>query len=287
MTILRERMLEDMRLHGLSINTQDGYLRAVRMLAEHYHKDPDKITEAELRQYLCYLQEERNLAAGSFGVHLAGLKFFFHYTVPRSWLTLDLVKAAPEKRLPAVLSREEVRQLLQAVQRLRYRACLTTIYSCGMLREGVRLRVSDVDSTRMVVHIQHGKGNKARYVPLPEQTLDLLRTYWRAHRNPVWLFPVAYNTWRPQPEAEQPMEVGGVSHAFRAACRTCGLQKPATIHTLRHSSATHLLEAGVELRVIQAYLEHTSPSTTALYTHLTTQLEAPAVQAINQLLEGL
>lgn len=166
MTVLRQRMLEDMRLHGFSQNTQDGYLRAVRMLAEHYHKAPDKLTEEELRRYLCYLREERNLAAGSFGVHLSGLKFFFHYTVPRPWQILELVRATPGKKLPVVLTQAEVHQLLQAVKRLRYRVCLATIYSCGLrIREGIRVRVQDIDSQQMVLHVPHAKGNKARYVP--------------------------------------------------------------------------------------------------------------------------
>lgn len=288
MTILRQRMLEDMRLHGFSQNTQDGYLRAVRMLAEHYHKAPDKLTEGELRQYLCYLQDERGLAAGSFGVHLAGLKFFFHYTVPRPWQILELVRAVPGKKLPVVLTQAEVHQLLQAVKRLRYRVCLATIYSCGLrIREGIRVRVQDIDSQQMVLHIPHAKGNKARYVPLPEQTLALLRTYWRTHHNPVWLFPFVQTSAPPHAAADRPMGVDALGHAFRAARQACGLDQQATVHTLRHSYATHLLEAGVELRVIQAYLGHTSPKTTSLYTHLTPQLEAPAVQAVNRLLEGL
>ncbi len=190
-------------------------------------------------------------------------------------------------KLPVVLSRQEVHRVLGCLRQPHYRVCLSTIYSCGLrIGECVRLQVSDIDSDRMQVRVRQGKGNKDRYVPLPERTLELLREYWLSHRHSVWLFP-ARNRGGVQPLASQPMNRKGVSEAFRAALKESGVQKQATVHTLRHSWATHLLEDGVSLRSIQTYLGHSSPRTTALYTHLTRYTEAQAANAINQLLEGL
>jgi integrase/recombinase XerD len=166
--------------------------------------------------------------------------------------------------------------------------CLTTIYSCGLrLLEGVRLQVTDIDSGRMMLHIRHGKGDKDRYVPLPAGTLKLLREYWSTHRHPVWLFPAPTRAGVPMSSATQPMDESGVQRAFKAALHESGVPKAASVHTLRHSYATHLLEAGVHLRLIQAYLGHSSPKTTAIYTHLTREANALATDAINRVMQPL
>jgi site-specific recombinase XerD len=289
MTTLRERMIEDLQLRGVSANTQEAYLRAVSRLAEYHRKSPDRICEEELRQYFLYLKNERGVSAASFQVALSGIKFFYQFTLKQVWPILDLVRPPREKKLPVVLSLEEICQILSAIRRRHYRVCLTTIYSCGLrLREGAHLRVRDIDSARMMVHIRSGKGAKDRYVPLPQRTLDLLRDYWVTHRNPNWIFP------RTQPpdvismaNATQPMPVNGMQRAFKVAVIDSGIQKPATIHTLRHSWSTHLLEEGVNLRLLQSYLGHTSLSYTARYTHLTRKLETRALETINQMLERL
>lgn len=193
-----------------------------------------------------------------------------------------------EKKLPVVLSVAEVRRILGIIRRPRYRACSSTIYACGLrLREGVYLQVRDIDSDRMMVHVQHGKGAKDRYVPLPVPTLEMLRRYWRTHRHPEWLFPAPTKSGVPLSTAIKPMSVSGVQRAFKAALQESGIQKEASVHTLRHSYATHLLEAGVNLRVIQAYLGHSSPKTTAIYTHLTRKVEDLAVEAINRVMGDL
>jgi site-specific recombinase XerD len=161
------------------------------------------------------------------------------------------------------------------------------LYSCGLrLQEGTHLRVSQIDSNRMMLHIQGGKGNKDRYVPLPQPTLELLRSYWGTHRHPVWLFPATIpQGWTP-PQS-QAMDNSGVQKAFKAALHSSGIQKAATPHTLRHSYATHLLEAGVNLRLIQSYLGHESLSTTAIYTHLTRTAESVASETIDRLMAPL
>ena len=285
MTKLRQRMIEDMQLRGLSEKTQDSYLRAVRQLAEHYHKTPDQISEEELRQYFLYLKNVRQVSHSSCTVALCGIKFFYERTLRREWPTLELVRSPREKKLPVVLSVAEVGQILGYVRRIKYRVCLGTLYSCGLrLKEGLHLQVADIDSDRLQIHVRHGKGGKDRYVPLPEVTLKMLRQYWVTHRHPEWLFPASnFTGWM----ATEPMNPSGVQKAFRAACKESGLQKHATVHTLRHSWATHMLEAGVNLRIIQAYLGHCSPNTTAIYTHLTRKAEVPAVTAINQVMDEI
>lgn len=285
MTKLRQRMIEDMQLRGLSEKTQDSYLRAVRQLAEHYHKAPDQISEEELRQYFLYLKNVRQVSHSSCTVALCGIKFFYVRTLRREWPTLELVRSPREKKLPVVLSVDEVGQILGCVRRMKYRVCLGTLYSCGLrLKEGLHLQVSDIDSDRLQIHVRHGKGGKDRYVPLPECTLNMLRQYWATHRHPEWLFPASnFRGWR----ATEPMNPSGVQKAFRAACQKSKIQKHATVHTLRHSWATHMLESGVNLRVIQAYLGHSSPNTTAIYTHLTRKAQVPAVTAINQLMDEI
>lgn len=279
MTALRQRYLEDLQLRGLSPRTQESYVRVVRKLAEHYGKSPDVLTEEELRQYLLYLKNEKHAARNTCTLALCSLKFFYQQTLKRDWPVLDFVRPAREKKLPVVFSVEEVQQILGCVHKARYRVCLSTIYACGLrLLEGVQLPVADVDGARTVIHVRHGKGGQDRYVPLPRRTLELLREYWSSHRDPVWMFPG-------MTPAGGPMCATGVQRAFKAALAESGVHKPASVHTLRHSWATHLLEAGVNLRLIQIYLGHRSPTTTALYTHLTRKAEDLASEAINRLVE--
>jgi integrase/recombinase XerD len=293
MTPLRQRMIEDMQLRGLSAKTQDSYLRAVRQLAEHYHKSPDLITEEELRLYFLYLKNDKQISRSGFTIALCGCKFFYERTLHREWAVLDLPRRTREKKLPTVLSVAEVRQILAGLRRPYYRVCLTTIYLCGLrLREGVRLQVTAIDSERRMLrctqrHIRHGKGDKDRYVPLPVGTLKLLREHWSTHRHPVLLFPAPSRAGRSISSATQPRDESGVQRAFKAALQESGVPKDASVHTLRHSYATHLLEAGVNLRLIQAYLGHSSPKTTALYTHLTREADALATDAINRVMQPL
>ena len=288
MTPLRQRMIEDMQLRGLSERTQTAYALAVRQLAKHYGKAPDQITEEELRQYFLHLRNVRQVASSTFTVNLCGIKFLYQRTLKRTWPTLELTRAPREKKLPVVLSTAEVRQILQCIRHPCYRVCLTTVYSCGLrVQEGVHLQVRDIDSDRMLIHVRHGKRAKDRYVPLPPRTLEMLRRYWCTHRHTEWLFPARTRARGTIPTSTAPMCAKGVQRAFRAALQECGIQKPATTHTLRHSYATHLLEAGVHLRLIQAYLGHSSPETTAIYTHLTRKSEDMAAKAINRVMENL
>jgi integrase/recombinase XerD len=286
MTPLRQKLIEDMQLRGLAERTQQSYVTAVSQLAAYYGKSPAQITEAELRQYFLYLKNEKKVAPGTFNQALCALKFLFEQTLQRPWPTLQLARPTRQRKLPVVLSVAEVHQVLRAVRLPAYRVCLSTIYACGLrLQEGLQLQVADIDSGRGQVHVRHGKGAKDRYVPLPERTLSLLRGYWLTHRHPKWLFPS--RNCQPLGAATKPMNATSLQRAFRAAVEASGLAKHATIHTLRHSWATHLLEAGVNLRLIQAYLGHSSPKTTALYTHLTRKADELAAETINQLMADL
>jgi len=274
-------MIEDIQLRGLSPRTEEAYVRAVRQLAEYCRKSPDKISQEELRGYFLYLKNTRKVSRSTQTIALCGIKFFYEHTLERSWHTLDLVRPAKERKLPVVLSVEEVGRILDCIHRQRYRVCLTTIYACGLrLLEGVRLQVRDIDSQRNMLHIHHAKGNKDRYVPLPQACLNMLRQYWRMHRNQVWMFPSPNKHSRPMNESS-------LQRALRAAVSESGVNKKATVHTLRHSYATHLLEAGLNLRIIQSYLGHASPATTAIYTHLTSVTEAQSLDTIDELVTKL
>ncbi|HEY2931847.1 MAG TPA: site-specific integrase [Acidobacteriota bacterium] len=282
-------MIEDMQLRGFSARTQECYAAAVGQLAGHYHRSPDQLTEEDLRQYFLYLANDKKVARATATIALCGIKLFYEHTLHQNWTTLRFVRPPREKKLPVVLSREEVRRILGCVRIPVYRACLTTIYACGLrLLEGARLQAPDVDSARMVLHV-HGKGKKDRYVALPESTLQMLRSYWRTHRSPLWLFPAPTRHGLKHSLANNggPVTDSSLQSAFRRALLKSGIAKRAHVHTLRHSYATHLLEAGVNLRIIQETLGHGSARTTQIYTHLTQQVRATLTDPLNQLMQDL
>jgi integrase/recombinase XerD len=289
MTPLRQRMLDDMQLRGFSPRTQEAYVRAVHQLAAHFHRSPDQLGEEELREYFLYLTNVKHFARAGFTIALCGIKFFYERTLSREWKVFEHVRPAREKKLPVILSRDEVRRILGCVRWPVYRACLTAIDVCRLrLLEGAHVQVADVDSGRGCLHI-HGKGRRDRYVPVPGAALAMLRAHWRTHRSPHWLFPapVRQGTRYFVPAGAGPISRSSLQSAFVRALRQSGVQKRAHVHTLRHSYATHLLEDGVNLRLIQVYLGHTSARTTQLYTHLTPEVRQTAVDPINRLMQGL
>jgi len=286
MTPLRHRMIQDLQLRGYADRTIEAYVHAVAQLAKFYHASPDGLTEEQIREYLLYLSTVKKVARATHTIALCGIKFFYQQTLRRDWTVLEVARPKGEKKLPVVLSRDEVWRILDQVRTAVYRVCLTTIYACGLrLMEGARLQVPDVDGERKLLHI-HGKGGKDRYVPLPDGTLTLLREHWRTCRNPLWLFPTGT---RSHVAPLNDPAVGHISRAslqsaFARAVKQSGVRKRAHVHTLRHSYATHLLEAGVNLRLIQEYLGHTSPRTTSIYTHLTREIRDAALSPINHLM---
>ena len=287
MTPLRKQMLEDLQLKGYSPSTQDSYVRGVERLAKYYKKSPALITEEELRDYFLYMKLEKRYARSTATITLCGIKFLYERTLRKNWPVLDLVRPPKERKLPAVLSREEVERVLQAVQVPLYRFCLTTIYSCGLrISEGVNLQVEQIDNSRMQLRIR-GKGNKDRYVPLAPQTLEMLRNFWKVHRSPRWLFPASEQPCARSTGEDRPVAIGSIQVAFSRAVECSGLTKAASVHTSRHSYATHLLEAGVSLRLIQEILGHNSPSTTAIYTHITAAVCAQLAEPLQAMVKNL
>jgi integrase/recombinase XerD len=234
MTELRKRMIEGLQLRGLSPRTQTEYLRVVRRLAKHFKKSPDLITNADLQRYFLHLINVRKYSPSTLTVELSGAKFFYEKVLNKHWPILDFVRPARQKKLPSVLSPEEVRKVLGLIKSPPYKVCLTTIYSCGLrLQEGIYLQVRDIDSARGMRHVRHGKGNKDRFLPLPIRTLELLRQYWSTHRNPPWLFPEGTNRSRLR-DSTVPINERGLKAALSQAVAESGINKRASIHTLRH-----------------------------------------------------
>jgi site-specific recombinase XerD len=284
-TSLRLRMTQDLHLAGLSDSTQRAYLRSVRMLAEHFHTPPDRLAEDQVRDDLLHLKNDRHFAPASLGITYSGIKFFYSHTCPRDWPTLKRLRIPGEHRLPDVLSIDEVRRLIAAVRTSHNRAYFWTVYSLGLrLTEGLHLQVADIDSARMMVHVRHGKGARDRFVPLPTTTLKTLRDYWASQRHPTWLFPATGRDHRAAATADHPMERSSVQGALRRVVPDLDFRKAISIHTFRHSYATHLLEAGVNLRLIQQYLGHSSLQTTMVYLHLTAASQDQARQRIEALM---
>lgn len=265
MTPLRQRMIEDMELRNLSLKTVRLYVQNVARFARHFGKSPHLLGPEAVRTYLLYLVHERKVAWGTYNQALAALRFLYRITLGRGEIVVDIRCPRPERRLPEVLSFDEVRRFFQAVHSFKHRTILMTAYASGLrISEAVNLRVSDIDSERMVLRVVQGKGKKDRYTLLSPLLLQMLRHYWWAARPVDWLFL--------GPSRVKPIAVGTVQRVCKAACQEAGLDKAVTPHMLRHSFATHLLEAGTELRVIQELLGHASPRTTAIYTHVSTHL---------------
>jgi site-specific recombinase XerD len=263
MTVLRERMRTDLRLRHYSARTEVVYIGHVARFARHCGQSPDQLGAADIRQYLCHLLESR-VSRSYFAQASAALRFFYRETLARPELLSALPYPRTSKRLPTVLSQQEVCQLLRAASELRCRALLMTAYGAGLrVSELTHLRVHDIDSQRMVVHVRQGKGARDRTVMLGSALLRVLRQYWRAYRPETWLFPGR--------DPARPLSARRVQDLCTRAGRAAALPRRVTVHVLRHSFATHLLEAGVDLRVIQLLLGHGSLRTTALYTHVSTE----------------
>jgi len=277
MTKLRQRMIEDMQLRGLAPRTQGSYLAAVSGLARHYNRSPDLLSEEEVRAYFLHLVVERHLSANSVLLSRAGIRFFFEHTLGRPMAAVSNVRPRKDRTLPVVLTREEVNAILVRVRRPTVRTCLVLIYACGLrLLEALHLRTEDVDLSRRLVHIRSPKGNVDRLVPLPKPTARRIERYQRRLASPgPFLFP---NT-----SGERPLAARTVQRAFAHARRSAQIAKAASVHTLRHCYATHLLERGVSLRAIQLCLGHRSLVSTSRYLHLCVTSD----QALRNVLDDL
>lgn len=285
---LAQKMLSDLQLAGLGERTQESYLRSVRKFAQWLAQAPDQATENDLRRYLLHIKNDQQWEGNSLRVAYAGIKFFYTHTCMRDWSTLQKLRVPRQTKLPAVLSVQEVDQLLGAIRKPALQCFFWTVYSLGLrLQEALHLQIEDIESQRMMVHVRRGKGHKDRLIPLPPETLGRLRAHWATHRNPQWLFPREGRDHQQAATATQPIDATTIQGCIKKAVKELGWGKRGvSTHTLRHSYATHLLESGVNLRQIQKYMGHSSLQTTTLYLHLTTVGEEIAVGKIHALMAG-
>lgn len=283
-----EQSIRALQLGGMSQRTQQCYTRAVRQLVDFYGKTPDGISEPELEDYFLHRRNVDKWSSATLRIAYSGIKFFFVHVLKRQWHIFTYLKSKKEKRLPCILEQGEVFKVLGCVETFHNYACLSTIYACGLrISEGLSLQVSDIDGKRMMVHVHRGKGAKDRYVPLPQETYQLLRSYWLTHKNPVLLFPALGRGHNQGPTAKQPMAISSLQGAFRQARHAAGIHKRrVTVHTLRHCYATHLLEGGVHPEVVQRYMGHSQLQTTMVYFHLTQKGTEDAVKIINDTMKG-
>jgi integrase/recombinase XerD len=289
MSPLRQHMLAALHLSGKGERTQEAYVRAVRLLAQCYHTSPDRISEPELQRDFLHRKNVDNLAPASMRLCSSGIRCFSQQVLQRDWHTLTLLRAHTTHRLPAVLSVEEVKRRLTSATPCHNQASCTTVSRLGLrLHEARSLQVADSDGQRLHVQVHRGQGAKDRDVPLPAETLTLLRPSWKTPRHPTWLFPATGRAHPQSPMATSPRRRTSVQGAFRTATQRAGMTKTGVaIHPLRHAYATHLLEAGVHPRLLQRSLGPTQRATPMLSFHLTHTGHEEAYERLNALRHGL
>jgi len=276
---LRDQMLADLQLSGATQRTQETYLREAGNLAKYFNRSPAELGEEELKEYMLYLMKERHLSEGTFRFYVAALKFLYRTTLKREWAVEKIRYPRAKRKLPVVLDLSEVESLFAVTTNLKHKAILMITYSSGLrASETARLKITDIDSKRMMVRISQGKGGKDRYSILSQTTLEHLRQYWRKYHPTEWLFPGA--------QEKEHLSTNSIQQLFYKAKKQAGITKPASVHTLRHSFATHLIEAGTSLHHVQLLLGHRSPTTTTVYLHVSrlnlAQVISPLDKAVQQ-----
>jgi integrase/recombinase XerD len=277
---LRDQMLVDLQLCGAKPRTQKTYLREVENLAKYFNRPPEELGEAELKAYMLYLINKRHLSDGTFRFYVAGLKFFYRTTLKRDWPVEKIKSPRSKRKLPVVLDLSEVEALIAVTKNLKHKAILMITYSSGLrVNETARLKLTDIDSKRMMVRVSDGKGGKDRYSILSQTALNCLRQYWKKYRPAEWLFEGQ--------KKDDHITVHSIQLMFYAAKKRAGITKLASVHTLRHSFATHLIEAGTSLHHVQLLLGHRSPTTTTVYLHVSrlnlSQVISPLDKATQQI----
>ena len=258
---LKDKMKKDMELKNLSKRTIETYLKCVKNFVIYYGKPPESTDHEAIRDYLYYLLKEKNSSQATINQSYSALKFFYQTTLGRDWDALKIPRSRRIKKLPVVLSQKEISTIFSKIQNLKHRAILMTIYSGGLrISEAINLKVSDIDSHRMMIRVCQGKGNRDRYTLLGKRALGILRTYWKVYQPKECLFPSR--------EPDQPLGSSSVQKAFHEALIKTKIQKKVSVHTLRHSFATHLLEQGTEIPYIQNLLGHSDSRTTSIYLHV-------------------
>jgi len=264
MTKLREKMIKDMKIRRLAEKTQQSYISTIANMALYYQKSPDLLNGEQVQDYLLHLMEERKLAWSSCNVAASAINFFYHITLPQHQIRVEIPQRQSQKKLPKVLSKEELERLFNAATNQKHRAMLMTAYAGGFrVGELVRLKPIHIESDRMLIRVDQGKGNKDRYTLLSKRLLLDLRNYWRAYHPKTWLFPGR--------NPDKPLTTKSAEYAYNIAKRRAGIKRGRCIHTLRHCFATHLLEAGVDLRTIQMLMGHRSITTTMIYFQITSK----------------
>lgn len=277
MTALRQRMIEDMTLRNFSSHTVEAYVLAVKQFANYFKRSPDQLSAEQARQYLLHLVQERHVSWSRYNLARCGLQFFYSITLGRDDHFEKLPCARTPKRLPTVLSPEELRRLFEVARDAKHKALLMTLYGAGLrISEALALKPTDIDSHRMLIHVRLGKGARDRMVKLSAQLLAVLREYWLAQRPKQWLFPQSSNP-------DKPMEQGTAHRIVARAARRAGITRRVSPHTLRHSYATHLLDAGTDLRTIQLLLGHRNLKTTSIYLHVSQAKLAAAASPLDRL----
>lgn len=281
-----EKHVKCLKLNGQQPKTIDAYSRALRRIQNYFQADIAELSSDQLLDYFSDLLETHSWSTVK--LDLYGIKFFYTHVLDRTWQDIPLIKPPKASRIPDILSVEQVNILLDATTTISYKVFFFTIYSLGLrISEGINLKVGDIDHTTMRVHIRDSKGNKDRLVPLTDYTLSILRDFWRMHRHPDFIFPNRKRGVKKAHLARTPLDRGGIQSAMKAVVDQLGIKKKISCHSMRHSFATHLLEAGVDLVELQKILGHVSILTTARYTHLTSNTRKNARQAINTLVNSV
>lgn len=288
MKSILNKVTQDLQLASYSPRTVESYSYHVGKFLAYFKKDPRLISEDEIRHYFLFLKNKKKLSGSASAQAISGIKFLFQKTLDVDFKVFGIVKNPRGKKLPVILTRREVKEVLTKVRILRHRACLTLIYSCGLrLHEAVSIAPADIDSQRMVIHVKNAKGRKDRIVPLPQYTLKLLRKHYKTHRNGKYIFPAPGRGCIYEKNATKPLPDSSIQTVLKKALRQVGIIKNVSVHNLRHSYATHLLEAGVDIRIIQKYLGHKSISSTMIYTHLTPIISENVQQKVDKLMSEL
>lgn len=280
MDTLREKMLAELQLRGITPRTQTAYLREIANLEKYFKKSPEELGEEEVKEYLVHMLEDRGLSSGTYKYYAAGIKFLYRTTLNRGEVVEKIKYPKAKIKLPVVLDLSEVRTMLSVMENLKHRAVLTITYSAGLrVSETAHLKVTDIDSKRMMVRVRQGKGGKDRYTILSKTTLECLREYWRAYRPKDWLF-------EGQKEGSH-ICYTSIRNIFVEAKERAGITKPVGPHSLRHAFATHLIEAGTSLHHVQLLLGHKSPKTTTVYLHVSKMNLAQVCSPLDSIPEEL
>jgi integrase/recombinase XerD len=280
MNTLREKMLAELQLRGITPRTQTAYLREIAKLENYFNKSPEELGEEEVKEYLVHMLEDRGLSSGTYKYYAAGIKFLYRTTLNRGEVVEKIKYPKAKIKLPVVLDLSEVRTMLSVMENLKHRAVLTITYSAGLrVSETAHLKVTDIDSKRMMVRVRQGKGGKDRYTILSKTTLECLREYWRAYRPKDWLF-------EGQKEGSH-ICYTSIRNIFVEAKERAGIIKPVGPHSLRHAFATHLIEAGTSLHHVQLLLGHKSPKTTTVYLHVSKMNLAQVCSPLDSIPEEL